>query len=83
MKMTFPEIHADRQKSYLILQSSQVKWTLVRVPFIEFSEERSALKVCLEDCLGSKISAADIAGFVFVQLTDDTYIRKAPFIAGI
>ncbi|MCF2501714.1 NAD(P)-dependent oxidoreductase [Dyadobacter chenhuakuii] len=83
MKMTFPEIHADRQKSYLILQSSQVKWTLVRVPFIEFSEERSALKVSLEDCLGSKISAADIAGFMFVQLTDDTYIRKAPFIAGI
>ena len=83
MKMTFPYIHADRQKSYSILQGSQVKWTLVRVPFIEFSEKRSELNVSLEDCLGSKISAADIAGFMIAQLTDDTYIRKAPFIAGM
>ena len=83
MKSNFPEIHADRQKSYEVLSESNVDWTLVRVPYIEFSDERSETGVSLEDSPGKKISAADIAGFLVEQLNDETYIRKAPFIANI
>jgi putative NADH-flavin reductase len=83
MKTNFPLIHADRQKAYSILSTSDVNWTLVRVPFIEFSDARGETIVSLEDCKGSKISAADIAGFLIEQLNDDTYIRKSPFITNV
>jgi uncharacterized protein YbjT (DUF2867 family) len=81
MKATFPAIHEDRQRSYSILSESDVAWTLVRVPFIEFNGEQQGVKVGLLDSPGPKIEAADIAAFMIGQLGDDTYIRKAPFIA--
>jgi putative NADH-flavin reductase len=81
MKATFPDIHEDRQKSYSILSESHVAWTLVRVPFIEFNGEQQAVKVDLLDSPGSKIDVADIAAFMIDQLSDDSYIGKAPFIA--
>lgn len=81
MKMSFPDIHADRQKSYALLADSNIHWTMVRVPFIEFLETKGEVNVSLEDCLGSKISAADIAEFMIGQLVDDAYVREAPFIS--
>ena len=83
MKMTFPLIHADRQKAYTILSASDVKWTLVRVPFIEFTDIRGETLVSLEDCRGKKISATDIATFLIEQLSDDTYSKNSPFIANV
>jgi putative NADH-flavin reductase len=83
MKMNFPLIHADRQKTYSILSASDVNWTLVRVPFIEFTDAGGETVVSLEDCRGKKISAADIATFLAGQLSDDTYVRKSLFIANV
>ncbi|TDE16840.1 NAD(P)-dependent oxidoreductase [Dyadobacter psychrotolerans] len=83
MKSNFPLIHEDRQKSFQILAESNADWTLVRVPFIEFTEDRKEMAVSLQDSPGKKIYAADIAGFLIGQLDDDQYIRKAPFIANI
>ena len=81
MKANYSIYHEDKQKAYSILSGSDIAWTMVRVPFIEFTDERNELLVSLEDCLGTKISAADIAAFLVDQLDDTTYIRKAPFIA--
>ncbi|MDD2305053.1 MAG: NAD(P)H-binding protein [Prolixibacteraceae bacterium] len=81
MKANFPEIHADRQKAYSILSASELNWTFVRVPFIEFLETSGELAVNLEDCPGNKICAGNIADFLVAQLTNETYFRKSPFIA--
>ncbi|TLU98869.1 NAD(P)-dependent oxidoreductase [Dyadobacter luticola] len=81
MRATFPDIHEDRQKAYSILATSQAPWTLVRVPFIEFTDERNEVKVDLFDCPGSRISAGDIAQFMIGQLEDRRYLQKAPFIS--
>jgi len=83
MKTNFPAIHDDRQKAYKILAESDLDWILVRVPFIEFTGDRAEVKADLEDSPGKKISAADIAGFLIGQLSDDAYLRKAPFIAEV
>ncbi|MCE7041697.1 NAD(P)-dependent oxidoreductase [Dyadobacter sp. CY312] len=83
MKTNFPVIHEDRQKAYEVLQKSDADWTLVRVPYIVFTDELSEIGVSLEDAPGQKISAASIAGFLIDQLSDENYIRKAPFIANI
>jgi putative NADH-flavin reductase len=83
MKTNFPVPHADRQKTYSLLSASELNWTLVRVPLIEFSELRGKIGVSLEDCPGDKISAADIAAFLVEQLSDDKFHRRSPFIANI
>ncbi|HEV7381766.1 MAG TPA: NAD(P)H-binding protein [Dyadobacter sp.] len=83
MKANYGEIHQDKQKAYEILQASHVSWTLVRVPLIAFTDERSEIGVSLEDSPGQHIGAADIAAFLVEQLDDLTYVQKSPFIATI
>ena len=56
-------------------------WTLVRVPLIEFTDTKGETIVSLEDCSANKISANDIATFIVEQLSDETYVKKSPFIA--
>jgi putative NADH-flavin reductase len=77
----FPVTTADKQLEYETLMKSNVGWTLVRLPLIEQTDEREEIKTSLEDCPGDKISAASLAHFLIEQLTDDRFIRKAPFIA--
>ena len=81
MKANFPLIQEDRQKAYSALLESSLDWTLVRVPMIEFTEAGGNITVSREDCLGTKITAGDIANFLVQQLTDDRFFRQAPFIA--
>ncbi|GLU56169.1 NAD(P)-dependent oxidoreductase [Dyadobacter frigoris] len=83
MKSTFPTIHKDRAKSYDMLIKSDVDWTLVRLPMIEYTDQSFPVGVNSEDCLGSKISTKNIAVFLEEQLSDKTYVRKAPFLYNI
>jgi len=81
MKANFSKTHADRQETYSILEASDVDWTLVRVPLIEFTDTNGPLISSLKDCKGEKISASDIAVFIIEQLSSDKYFKKSPFIA--
>ncbi len=83
MKANFPVIQEDRQKAYSLLEESDVNWTQVRVPFIEFSDNSSEIAVSIEDCLGDKISAFDIAVFMTKEMTESKYKRQSPFISNI
>jgi putative NADH-flavin reductase len=83
MKANYPEIQVDRQKAYSFLSASELNWTLVRIPFIEFLDTAGELAVNLEDCPSSRINAGILAIFMVDQLSDETYIRKAPFVASI
>ena len=80
MKENFPATHEDRAKAYHILAKSQLDWTLVRLPMIEYSSENFLTDSSTEDCLGQQISTADIAFFLEEQLTDKRFIRKSPFL---
>ncbi|MCF2447583.1 NAD(P)H-binding protein [Dyadobacter sp. CY345] len=83
MKQSFPEIHADREKAYHLLSQSELDWTLVRLPLIEYTVTSFAVDSSIEDCAGTKISTADIAAFLEQQLHDKRYIRKAPFLYNV
>lgn len=83
MKANFPVIQEDRQKAYNLLVESDVSWTQVRVPFIEFTNEISKISVSLEDCPGDKINANAIANFMITEMMESKYNRKSPFISAI
>ncbi len=83
MKTNYPSTTADKQLEYKILSDSNIEWTLVRLPLIELTDVRGKVVISLEDCLGEKISATDLAHFLIAQLADDAYVRKAPFIGNV
>jgi len=81
MKSTYPETTFDKQLEYELLATSDVDWTMVRLPLIEQTDQRAPIHPSLEDCPGDRISAASLAAFVVEQLTDDRFVKQAPFIA--
>jgi putative NADH-flavin reductase len=81
MKSNYPETTLDKQVEFDLLSKSNLDWTLVRLPLIELTDERRKVIVSLEDCPGDKISSTDLACFMIEQLSDQSYIKKAPFIA--
>lgn len=80
MYENFPISTKNRQTEYEILSASNIDWTLVRLPLIEQTDERNPIKTSLEDCEGDKISASDLAHFLIEQLSDETFVRQAPFL---
>jgi putative NADH-flavin reductase len=83
MYKNFPLTTTDKQKEYVILSESDINWTMVRLPLIELTDRRESIEVSTGDCSGEKISATDLAYFLIRQLSDDTYLRLAPFIYNI
>ncbi len=80
MKMLFGKIIQDKGTEYKILSESNINWTIVRVPFIELSDNRSVAEVSMEDCRGSKINSTDLAFILIDQITCNDFLRKAPFV---
>ena len=83
MYTNYPLTTADKQLEYELLKASNLDWTLVRLPIIEQTEERNEVVISLEDCLGDKISANDLAYFLINQISDNQYIKKSPFVVNI
>jgi len=83
MLANYPETTIDKQLEYQLLSDSQLDWTLVRLPLIVQTDERSKVLASLEDCPGDKITSSSLAVFLIEQLSDTTYHRKAPFIANV
>ncbi len=83
MKTNYPQTTADKQRELEILLSSDVDWTLVRLPLINLTDERGRVDVCLYDCPGDRIGAVDLADFLIAQLSTDAYSRRSPFIASV
>jgi len=80
MKLLFRSIILDKQQEYKILQDSTLDWTIVRVPFIELTDNHKDTGTSLDDCKGSGISSTDLAKFLISQIGDGRFLRQAPFI---
>ncbi|WP_073572476.1 NAD(P)-dependent oxidoreductase [Algoriphagus zhangzhouensis] len=80
MEQTFPKSTQSKQKEYDLLLKSDLKWTLVRLPMIDLTDEESSVGTDLKDCKGEKISAKSLARFLIEQLHSDQFIQEAPFL---
>ena len=81
MKENFKEISQDRQLEYEILAQSNINWTLVRLPLIIQTDQKSPILQSVQNCPGTQISAANLADFLILQISNKQYYQKAPFIA--
>src|SRR5574337_1114102 len=66
----------DWQKELDTLLSSDVEWTLVRLPIVVDEPSLGQVRVDLASPPGKKISGYDVANFVVAQITEPTYVRK-------
>ena len=71
---------ADWQKELDILLRSDVEWTMVRLPIVVDKPSLGQVQVDLASPPGKKINGYDLAKFAVAQITDLTYVRKAPFV---
>ncbi|MFN1219022.1 NAD(P)-dependent oxidoreductase [Chryseobacterium kwangjuense] len=83
MHENYPETTKDKQEEYEILVSSNLDWTLVRLPLIIPSAENFKTEANLTDCKGEKISAADLSEFLVAQIDDEAYIKRSPFLYNV
>lgn len=81
MKANYPETTFDKQKEYELLLESGSDWTMIRLPLIDQTSDLVPVNVSLDDCPGSRISAASLAEFVVETLSAGRFIQQAPFIA--
>ncbi|EJL68289.1 NAD(P)-dependent oxidoreductase [Chryseobacterium populi] len=80
MHQNYPETTSDKQREYELLTKSNLDWTLVRLPLINLTNENFNTEADLKDCKGENISVTDLAEFLALQIDDETYIGKSPFL---
>src|SRR5450755_2287471 len=81
MKTNYPKTTTDKQTEWEELKTSNLDWTLIRLPLIQLTEVKNEVVISLVDCPGEKISATSLAVFLVDQMEDKTYFKQSPFIA--
>ncbi|KAB2441446.1 SDR family oxidoreductase [Bacillus luti] len=80
-KLFLPKMMQDKYEELQIIQSSEVDWTIVRLPFVMEGKGIGKIKESLVDMPGIKIQNSDIAPFVIKQINSGRYVGKCPFIS--
>ncbi|MFJ8104123.1 NAD(P)-dependent oxidoreductase [Lysinibacillus sp. NPDC096212] len=81
-EIIYSKMMVDRKKEWHILNGNKlIKWTLIRLPFIDNGNEIGYIKENLVDMPGTKVTSQDIATFIINQIENPKYVHKVPFIS--
>ncbi len=73
---------ADAEQHAKILQGSQLDWVIVRGPMLTEGPYTGKYRVGWVGInTSARISRADVADFMLKQVTDNTYVHKAPMVS--
>jgi putative NADH-flavin reductase len=82
LKRLQPDVLQDAENHAKLIQRSDLDWVIVRGPRLVEGSHTGKYRVgYVGKNSGIRISRADVADFMLKQLTDDTYLRKAPMIS--
>jgi hypothetical protein len=70
----------EKQKEFELVSKSGLDWTIVRVPYITEGTLTKNYRADLKRPPSSRISRADIAYAVVMQLKERRYVKAAPFV---
>jgi uncharacterized protein YbjT (DUF2867 family) len=75
-------VYADKNRQEAIVRDSGLDWVLVRPSVLNDKSSRGAIRALtdLSSVHGGAISRADVASFVLDQVSNDTWLRRAPLI---
>lgn len=81
MKSVLKKPMQDKERQEEIVKSSGLEWIIVRPGGLTDGPATGQYRAGLDPkIVAGQVSRADVAAFVLQQLTDDTYLRKAPAI---
>lgn len=81
MKTVLKKPMEDKERQEAIVKASGLDWTIVRPGGLTDGPATGKYRAGLDPkIVAGQVSRADVAAFVLQQLTDDTYLHKAPAI---
>ena len=82
MRRIVAEMLADRQSELAVLQSSRLRWTMLRPPRLTDKAATGRWRLSHDRPPSTQISRADLAAALIEVAGDDTWAGRAPFVAG-
>ncbi len=85
-KLFFPlllrKVYDDKNRQEGVVRASKLDWVLVRPVVLNDKPATGTVRAAtdLSGIHGGEVSRSDVAKFVVQQLTDDTWLRRAPLI---
>jgi len=81
MKTALKKPMEDKERQEALVKASGLDWTIVRPGGLTDGPATGSYKSGLDPRItAGQVTRADVAAFVLQQLTNDTYLRKAPAI---
>jgi len=75
-------VYEDMVRTVEQVRSSDLQWTVVRVPMLVDGEETEKVQVgYVGKGMGPRVSRADLAAFMLDQLSSSEYVQQAPAIS--
>ena len=82
LKLLQRDLLEDAVGAARVIQESDLDWVIVRAPVLNEGEKKGEYRVgYVGKESGTRLSRADLAGFMIEQTTDDTYLRQAPMVS--
>jgi putative NADH-flavin reductase len=82
LKTTAKNVFLDMQQSVDLLRSSDLDWTIVRVPMLTDDPKKGTVKAAMVGKgMGARITRADMASYILDQVKSQEQIHKAPAIS--
>jgi putative NADH-flavin reductase len=80
LKILLGEMYQDRERQLQLLRESGLDWVALRLPRLTDDPPTGDYELGYRVSPGFKASRADVATAMLDQLTDDTYVGRAPII---
>jgi putative NADH-flavin reductase len=82
LKLLQREVLEDAEGHARVIEKSGLDWIIVRGPMLNEGEKKGTYRVgYVGKNSGTKISRADVAGFMLRQVEDDAHLRQKPMIS--
>jgi putative NADH-flavin reductase len=82
LKLLQRDLLEDALGATRVIQESDLDLVIVRAPVLNEGEKKGEYRVgYVGKESGTRLSRADLAGFMLEQTTDDTYLRQAPMVS--
>lgn len=80
VKLMVSHVVEAKRREYEVFAGADLDWTLVRPPRV-VEGEASGRRTVGDEPVGARVTSGDLAEFMVEQLTDETYLRRAPYVA--
>jgi putative NADH-flavin reductase len=82
IKLVLKDVFVDRENQLSVLEASNLDWVAVRIPRLTDEPAKGSVKAFFGNPSPSmKVTRADLADFMLLQLTEDRWLRQAPILS--